>query len=195
MEQFPATCQHPAVPPPTLTSTHPPPHKVIPSFPLDENYIPEQVKNPLGVKLTDSNAYKFFNRVGSAVALFLPLFYLLLRPSSPAAPTFMRLLYSVCAEVLTSNVLSRRNSSLPVKVFVPVAYTLHRLSISYSLLYAPLQFRDLIAAAAATSFWAVNLFAFLLPVAVLRYMRAHFFNVVADEVQLKRQKDDTYNNI
>jgi hypothetical protein len=31
-------------------------------------------------------------------------------------------------------------------------------------------------------YWACNLFAFLIPVATLRYMRAHFFGVEAAEV-------------
>ena len=31
-------------------------------------------------------------------------------------------------------------------------------------------------------YWATNLFAFLIPVASIRYMRAHFFGVEAEEV-------------
>jgi hypothetical protein len=31
-------------------------------------------------------------------------------------------------------------------------------------------------------YWAVNLFAFLLPIASIRYMRSHFFGVEAQEV-------------
>jgi hypothetical protein len=31
-------------------------------------------------------------------------------------------------------------------------------------------------------YWAANLFCFLLPIATIRYMRAHFFGVEAEEV-------------
>jgi hypothetical protein len=37
-------------------------------------------------------------------------------------------------------------------------------------------------AAANGVYWASNLFAFLIPVAAIRYMRAHFFGVEAAEV-------------
>ena len=32
------------------------------------------------------------------------------------------------------------------------------------------------------AYWSLNLFAFLLPVAVMKYMRAHFFCVEAEQV-------------
>ena len=31
-------------------------------------------------------------------------------------------------------------------------------------------------------YWSLNLFAFLIPIAVVRYMRAHFYGVEASEV-------------
>jgi len=38
-------------------------------------------------------------------------------------------------------------------------------------------------------YWATNLFGFLLPTAVVRYMRAHFFCVEAEEVTLREGRE------
>jgi hypothetical protein len=40
-------------------------------------------------------------------------------------------------------------------------------------------------------YWAANLFAFLIPVATLRYMRAHFFGVEAMEVTTRMGMEET----
>jgi hypothetical protein len=46
-------------------------------------------------------------------------------------------------------------------------------------------------AGANLAYWAINLFAFLLPVASLRYMRAHFFAVEAESVTTRRGMEET----
>jgi hypothetical protein len=40
-------------------------------------------------------------------------------------------------------------------------------------------------------YWAANLFVFLLPVATIRYMRAHFFGVEAMEVSTRIGMEET----
>ena len=40
-------------------------------------------------------------------------------------------------------------------------------------------------------YWTVNLFAFLIPVASIRYMRAHFFGVEAAEVVTRAGMEET----
>jgi hypothetical protein len=50
-------------------------------------------------------------------------------------------------------------------------------------LYAePIGLPGRILAIANAVYWAANLFCFLLPIATIRYMRAHFFGVEAEEV-------------
>jgi hypothetical protein len=84
-----------------------------------------------------------------------------------------------------------KKAPLPLRILVPVAYNTARL---------PYLWNWALSAAADTSstpllgvvgtvlaianfvYWAANLFAFLIPVAIIRYMRAHFFCVEAAEV-------------
>jgi hypothetical protein len=40
-------------------------------------------------------------------------------------------------------------------------------------------------AAANLGYWALNLFVFLIPLATMRYLRAHFYGVEAEEVKLR----------
>ena len=73
---------------------------------------------------------------------------------------------------------------LPIRIFIPVAYNTVRLGYIWNWL---VQSNSLGAverslAAANLAYWAVNLLAFLIPVATIRYMRAHFFGVEAAEV-------------
>ena len=39
-------------------------------------------------------------------------------------------------------------------------------------------------------YWTLNLFGFLLPVATLRYLRAHFFCIEAEEVVVRLGSED-----
>lgn len=39
-------------------------------------------------------------------------------------------------------------------------------------------------------YWTLNLFGFLLPVATLRYLRAHFFCIEAEEVVVRPGSED-----
>jgi hypothetical protein len=41
------------------------------------------------------------------------------------------------------------------------------------------------------AYWAINLFAFLIPIASVRYMRAHFFGVEAEEVTTRIGLEET----
>lgn len=42
-----------------------------------------------------------------------------------------------------------------------------------------------VVAAANLGYWALNLFVFLLPIAAMRYLRAHFYGVEAEEVTVR----------
>ena len=44
-------------------------------------------------------------------------------------------------------------------------------------------------AAANLGYWALNLFVFLLPIAAIRYLRAHFYGVEAEEVKVREGFD------
>jgi hypothetical protein len=46
-------------------------------------------------------------------------------------------------------------------------------------------------AMANLGYWALNMFAFLIPVALVRYMRAYFFGVEASEVTTRIGMEET----
>lgn len=46
-------------------------------------------------------------------------------------------------------------------------------------------------AVANLSYWATNLFGFLIPVAAVRYMRAHFYAVEAEQVTTRPCMEDS----
>ena len=76
---------------------------------------------------------------------------------------------------------------LPIRILVPIAYNTVRLAPLWSWALAPIPLGILGRMVAMTNliYWALNLFAFLLPIASLRYMRAHFFNVEAEQVTIR----------
>ena len=46
-------------------------------------------------------------------------------------------------------------------------------------------------AGANLAYWTINLLAFLVPIATIRYMRAHFFGVEAESVTTRRGLEET----
>lgn len=67
---------------------------------------------------------------------------------------------------------------------MPISYNTVRLAPlwSWALATVPLGYVGRMIAMTNLIYWAFNLFGFLLPIASIRYMRAHFFNVEAEQV-------------
>lgn len=76
---------------------------------------------------------------------------------------------------------------LPMRILVPIAYNTVRLAPlwSWALATIPLGYIGRTVAMTNLIYWALNLFGFLLPVACIRYMRAHFFSVEAEQVTIR----------
>ena len=76
---------------------------------------------------------------------------------------------------------------MPLRILIPVAYNTYRLGSlwqwasccqgGYTI--------ERILAWANFLYWNIHLFLFLLPIATVRYMRAHFFCVEASEVSIR----------
>jgi hypothetical protein len=85
--------------------------------------------------------------------------------------------------------ISRRlyQAPLPIRILVPVAYNAARLGYLWQWAnhQATLGLVGRGLAIVNLAYWGANLFAFLLPVATIRYMRAHFFCVEAEEVKTR----------
>ena len=71
---------------------------------------------------------------------------------------------------------------LPIRILVPVAFNAVRLAPLWIWATAPLSMIGRILALSNFVYWSANLFAFLIPTASLRYMRAYFFCVEAEQV-------------
>ena len=160
--------------------------EVLPVFPRQAaQYVPEVVRNPLGTPITSSSFFKNYQRVGSFISLVFPLYYILLKRTSPIAGPLQRLLYLLSSELFLSNVFSRVNVALPLRLVTPVSFALYRLCLSWKMVFLATPGVEMAVAAITAGYWGLSLLGFLLPVALVRYFRAHFYAVEASEVTLR----------
>eukprot|EP00566_Odontella_aurita_P010465 CAMPEP_0113528118 /NCGR_PEP_ID=MMETSP0015_2-20120614/1664_1 /TAXON_ID=2838 /ORGANISM="Odontella" /LENGTH=401 /DNA_ID=CAMNT_0000426609 /DNA_START=13 /DNA_END=1218 /DNA_ORIENTATION=- /assembly_acc=CAM_ASM_000160 len=163
----------------------------MPSLP-PKGHVPNLVSNPLGVVLTNSAAYRAWLRAGAILGLLFPLFavgWYALGPNKnmAAASAVARPVFLICCQAVSEASARRLLAPLPLRILVPVAYSAMRLGPiwEWALAPIPLGFVGRILAITNFLYWSANLFGFLLPVATVRYMRAHFFCVEAAEVTLR----------
>jgi hypothetical protein len=76
---------------------------------------------------------------------------------------------------------------------IPISYNVARLTYlwNWAACTAPLGAFGRSLAIANLAYWALNLVAFLIPVALVRYMRAYFFCVEAAEVTTRKGMEET----
>ena len=166
----------------------------LPALP-PQGHVPSLVSNPLGTVLTNSSAYRTWLRIGAVLGLLLPLGALACytgllgaaRGNPAAATAAARPVFLLCCQAATEATSRRLLAPLPLRILVPVAYSALRLGPLWDWALAPVALGRAGRALAVANYvyWAANLFGFLLPVASVRYMRAHFFCVEAEEVQLR----------
>lgn len=168
---------------------------MVPSLP-PQGHVPSLVSNPLGVPLTNSAAYRTWLRLGAIVGLILPLASVLGYGFGPkkdlvSAALAARPCFLLCCQAVTEATSRRLLAPLPLRIFIPVAYNAVRLAPlwSWALTTTPLGPAGRALAIANYAYWTINLFAFLLPIGAIRYMRAHFFCVEAAEVQLRKGQE------
>ena len=166
----------------------------LPALP-PQGHVPSLVSNPLGTVLTNSPAYRTWLRIGAVLGLLLPLGALACytgllgtaRGNPAAATAAARPVFLLCCQAATEATSRRLLAPLPLRILVPAAYSALRLGPLWDWALAPVALGRAGRALAVANYvyWAANLFGFLLPVASVRYMRAHFFCVEAEEVQLR----------
>jgi hypothetical protein len=168
---------------------------MVPSLP-PQGHVPSLVSNPLGVPLSNSAAYRTWLRLGAIVGLILPLTSILWYGFGPekdlvAAALAARPSFLLCCQAVTEATSRRLLAPLPLRILIPVAYNAVRLAPlwNWALATTPLGPAGRALAIANYAYWTINLFVFLLPVGVIRYMRAHFFCVEAAEVQLRKGQE------
>lgn len=165
---------------------------VLPALP-PQGHVPRLVSNPLGYELSHSNAYKYWLNLGMVMGIVGPVLLLsvdYLKVGITDAMAFSLiarpLLLLACQAITESFVVRRITTPLPIRIFVPVAYNTVRLGYLWNwALSSTGQVGGTVGRCLAVAnlvYWAFNLFGFLLPTAVLRYLRAHVMAVEAAQV-------------
>ena len=98
-------------------------------------------------------------------------------------------MFLLCCQALTEAVARTALLPLPIRILIPVSYNTLRLSSLQSWAFPTTAVipKSLQALGIANLFyWYANLFLFLIPVGVIRYLRAHFFCVEATEVTVRK---------
>lgn len=103
-------------------------------------------------------------------------------------------LFLLCSQALTESLARTALLPLPIRILIPVSYNALRLSSLQSWAFfqgdgggPPIISASLRALGVANLvYWYANLLFFLVPVGVVRYLRAHFFCVEAMEVTVRR---------
>ncbi|KAK1748004.1 hypothetical protein QTG54_001967 [Skeletonema marinoi] len=180
----------------------------MPSLP-EKGHVPNLVANPLGLSLTTSRIYRLWLRLGATLGLLLPTLALALSivgsnyPSIGVGAVIENAehvrrslgdpLFLLCFQAITEAVSRAALLPLPMRILVPVVYNTVRLSPLHAWAFPalgssiPTSLRIL--GISNLLYWYANLLLFLIPVGVVRYMRAHFFCVEAVEVTVRKGGD------
>lgn len=194
---------------PKVAST--PHHPIVnmPSFP-SKGHVPALISNPLGASLTNSRLYKTWLRLGAVVGVLLPIMVLAQLTISSHFPILTNTLlgnintyniaelkriigghtFLLCWQALTESLSRAALLPLPIRILIPVSYSALRISSLQSWAFSasesvmPMSIRTL--GIVNILFWSANLVFFLIPVGVIRYLRAHFYCVEAEEVTVRK---------
>ena len=182
----------------------------MPSLPPLKGHVPTLVANPLGA-LTNSRAYRIWLRIGGIGSLLLPTIILTQIILQSKFPTIKAMewinvgsqseikiiigghTFLLCCQALSEAVARTSLLPLPIRILIPVSYNTLRLSslqawvARTSLLPLPLKLLGI----SNLLYWYANLFLFLIPIGVTRYLRAHFFCIEATEVIVREGGDDS----
>ena len=182
----------------------------MPSLPSKE-HVPTLVANPLGA-LTNSRAYRIWLRIGGIGSILVPtiiLTQLILQSKFPTIKAMKWInvgshvteikriigghMFLLCCQALSEAVARTSLLPLPIRILIPVSYNTLRLSslqawvARTSVLPLPLKVLGIF----NLLYWYANLFLFLIPIGVVRYLRAHFFCIEATEVIVRKGGEDS----
>jgi hypothetical protein len=173
-----------------------------------QGHVPLLVRIPLSPATVESREFGAWLRMAALFGLVQPVVAALHHLASTsskgfAAPTsaslaaaqlLLRPVFWACCQLVTERASRRTFPALPlpIRILVPVLYNSVRIPLLWECAISPywggvgrtFAFLNL-------AFWSVNLFGFLLPVATMRYLRAHFFMVEAEQVTLRPGMEET----
>ena len=194
-----------AAPKRTSTDIH---HPIVnmPSLPA-KGHVPNLISNPLGASLTNSRLYRVWLRLGALLGILLPTVVLSQLIIGSTNETIMNFLdwmivgdvgqvkqlvggpmFLLCFQALTEAVARSALLPLPIRILIPVSYNTLRLSSLKAWAFGGTMIPKSLQALGVANllYWYANLFLFLIPVGVVRYLRAHFFCVEAVEVTVRK---------
>lgn len=169
---------------------------IMPAVP-PQGHVPTMVSNPLGIGILYSTTYERWLQLGIAMGFVAPLIqlvdYVFRAKDVAAARLCARPIFLLCCQALSEAFSRRVMAPLPIRILIPISYNTLRLGYLWNWastsLVLGLYGRTL--AVGSFLYWGVNLTAFLIPVALVRYMRAYFFAVEAAEVTTRVGMEDT----
>ncbi|GKZ01397.1 hypothetical protein MPSEU_001090500 [Mayamaea pseudoterrestris] len=161
----------------------------LPALP-PQGHVPHMLSNPLGFSLAYSVWYDRWLRAGVLLGLVAPLAVVAqctvgkryATASLAARPLFFLSLQAVMESSLGGRVVL---APLPLRILTSVLFNVLRIGYVWQWSTSsatPMGAFSRILACLNMLYWSVNLFGFLIPVGVMRYMRAHFFCVEAEQV-------------
>jgi uncharacterized membrane protein len=168
--------------------------RLVPALP-PQGHVPYLVANPLGQELTDSILYDQWLQVGVLLGLIAPVALVVSQAcclsNMAAAKACARPLFVLCVQALTEH--KSRQEPLPLRILVPVLYNSVRVAYVWNWMTSTVTLGRVGRALAILNvvYWLTNLFGFLLPVAVMRYLRAYFVCVEAEQVTLRSGMEDS----
>ena len=182
--------------------------------PLSKGPVPYTVQYPLGYQMTMSRVYHNWKRLGRGLDYGIPAALLLVSRVSITSSTMMdpftswmtRILFLSSCQGITEYLSDRtlmgvRCVPLPIRGLIPIMYSFVRLLYMWQWVFTVTRFQPSVVSIVANVDWGwkflrvfpmvhmlycvIHLFGFLLPVALIRYLRVYFYMVEAQEVHLR----------
>jgi len=170
---------------------------IMPALP-PQGHVPSLVSNPLGYDFSYSIPYDRWLRLGVLVGLLAPLGtslrYAFVTHNVAATSLVLRPLFFLCCQAISEAIGRRVMTPLPLRILVPISYNTVRLWYLWQWTFAAqgiLGWWGRGLAVMNLLYWSANLFAFLLPIAAVRYARAHFMCVEFEQVTTRSGMEES----
>lgn len=168
----------------------------LPALPL-QGHVPSLVSNPLGTQWSQSATYDRWLRLGVLLGLICPTIstahYVYLQ-NTVAGQVVGSHVFMLCIQTLTERYFRMRGvTPLPIRILIPLLYNAARMGVLYHWMKMGVAGHfhtwGKLLGVLNGLYWSMNLFGFLIPIASLRYLRAHYFCVEASEVVVREGGD------
>jgi len=156
-----------------------------------QGHIPYLLSNPSGALLLNSGKYQVWLRFGVYFGLVGPLmsiiWYRFRIRDIVVASLVAKSAFLLCCQITTETFSNRILLPLPIRILIPIIYNTFRIPPLYewAMSTTSLGLINRILAVINLFYWGVNLFAFLIPIATMKYLRSYFFCVEASEVTMR----------